>query len=185
MKLTLSKKSLTAFAILCSTFALPCAADNVYKCRNAQGALEYRGMPCVAQKNAVASWGAAVDPDLPKELPMTIKSQEGGHFFVEGSVNGNQVRFLIDTGATAVSLPVAMQKSAKLTCRTDVMVNTANGIAKNCVTTVTELRFGKFTVKNVVATIAPNLTQPLLGMNVLSQFRIEQDQQEMRISNQK
>ncbi|PJC03913.1 MAG: TIGR02281 family clan AA aspartic protease, partial [Gallionellales bacterium CG_4_9_14_0_8_um_filter_55_61] len=48
-----------------------------------------------------------------------------------------------------------------------------------------ELRFGKFTLNNIAATLAPNLDQPLLGMNVLSQFRIVQDKEEMRISDRK
>jgi len=175
----------SAFALLLIACTLPCFADSVYKCRNAQGVLEYRGMPCEAQKSAVSSWNAAVDPDLPEVPPMIIKSGEGGHFFVDGTINGNKMKFLIDSGATTVTLPVAMQKSAKLICREDVMVHTANGIAKNCITRIKELRFGKFTINDVVATIAPNLSQPLLGMNVLSQFRIEQDKEEMRISERK
>jgi aspartyl protease family protein len=33
----------------------------------------------------------------------------------------------------------------------------------------------------VEAIISPNLSQPLLGMNVLKQFRVEQDSGEMRL----
>ena len=171
-----------ALMLLSLSVTLPCLADNVYKCRNSQGKLEYSGSPCEAQKQAVSSWGAAIDPDHPQPLPMIIKAQAGGHFFVDGKINGHQVQFLIDTGATTVSLPASMQKNAKLTCKQDVMVDTANGKSKNCVTTVAELRFGNYTINNIVATLAPNLTQPLLGMNVLSRYRIEQSKQEMRIS---
>ncbi|PIV14967.1 MAG: TIGR02281 family clan AA aspartic protease [Gallionellales bacterium CG03_land_8_20_14_0_80_55_15] len=182
----LASSSITqAIALLCLAFALPSHAENVYKCRNAQGELEYRGAPCETQKQAVSSWGAAVDPDLPEAPPMIVKAQEGGHFFTEGKINGNKVRFLIDTGATTVSLPLSMQKSAKLACGRNVMVGTANGNSKSCVTTIAELRFGKFTLNNIAATLAPNLDQPLLGMNVLSQFRIVQDKEEMRISDRK
>jgi len=171
----------SALILLSLFITLPCHADNVYKCRTSQGKLEYSGSPCAAQKQAVSSWGAAIDPDHPQPLPMIIKAQGGGHFFVDGKVNGHQLRFLIDTGATTVSLPASMQKNAKLVCKQDVMVDTANGKSKNCVTTIAELRFGDYTIKNIVATLAPNLTQPLLGMNVLSRYRIEQSKQEMRI----
>ena len=41
---------------------------------------------------------------------------------------------------------------------------------------------GQFLFKDVPAMIAPNLGQPLLGMNVLQQFRIEQDNGEMRLT---
>jgi len=183
MKFASSPIIQTSLTLLCLTFALPCAAESVYKCRNAQGVLEYLGMPCTAQKQTVSSWNAAIDPDLPIAPPMIIKSQQGGHYFVEGAINGNQVQFLIDTGATTLSLPIALQKTAQLVCQKDVVMTTANGTSKSCMTSISELRFGKFTLHNVIATLAPNLTQPLLGMNVLSQFHIEQDNQEMRISN--
>ncbi len=182
MQFSLYRKTRTGLALLCLTFALPCAAANVYKCRNAQGVLEYQGMPCTAQKQAVSAWNAAIDPDLPKAPPLIIKSRQGGHYFVAGAINGNPVKFLIDTGATTLSLPIAMKKTAQLTCQREVMMNTANGNIKSCITSISELRFGEFTLHNVVATLTPNLTQPLLGMNILSQFRIEQDNQEMRIS---
>lgn len=182
--MTAATKHITrsAFILLSLFVTLPCLADNVYKCRNSQGKLEYSGSPCEAQKQAVSSWGAAIDPDHPLPVPMIIKAQAGGHFFVDGKINGQQLRFLIDTGATTVSLPASMQKTANLICGRYVMVNTANGKSKNCLTTVAELRFGDYTIKNIVATLAPNLTQPLLGMNILSRFRIEQGKQEMRIS---
>jgi len=38
--------------------------------------------------------------------------------------------------------------------------------------------------KNVTALIVPNLAQPLLGMNVLQGFNIEQKNEEMRLSEQ-
>jgi predicted aspartyl protease len=34
----------------------------------------------------------------------------------------------------------------------------------------------------VDAVVMPNLAQPLLGMNVLKQFRVEQDNGQMRLS---
>lgn len=174
-----------ALALLCLTISIPGLAGSVYKCRNAQGELEYSGSPCEAQKQPVSTWNAAIDPALPQEPPMALKPQQGGHFFVEGEINGNPLKFLIDTGATTVSLPVSIQKSAKLSCKQNVTMDTANGKSQSCVTVIAELRFGKFTVRNVTATLAPNLTQPLLGMNVLSQYRIEQDKDEMRISQRK
>lgn len=185
MRISIHPITRSALALLFLTCALPALAGSVYKCRNAQGNLEYSGSPCTTQNQSVSSWNAAVDPDLPQEPPMILKPQEGGHFFVDGKINGVQAKFLIDTGATTVSLPISMQKGAKLTCKQNVTMDTANGKSQSCVTVIAELRFGQFTVRNVAATLAPNLTQPLLGMNVLSQYRIEQDKEEMRISKRK
>ncbi len=64
------------------------------------------------------------------------------------------------------------------------MVQTANGSASACTAIIPQLKFGPFLIKNAPATISPNPAQPLLGMSVLQQFRIEQDQGEMRISVQ-
>ena len=64
------------------------------------------------------------------------------------------------------------------------MMGTANGDVGGCSTTITELKLGKgnLVLKDVTAVIMPNLSQPLLGMNVLGQFNIEQKESEMQIS---
>ena len=59
---------------------------------------------------------------------------------------------------------------------------TGNGNISVCTSTIQKLKFGTFTLLNVEAIIAPNLNQPLLGMNVLRKFRVEQDGGEMRLS---
>jgi aspartyl protease family protein len=38
---------------------------------------------------------------------VTLAADERGHFMVEGSINGGHVRFLVDTGATMISLSSA------------------------------------------------------------------------------
>src|SRR5687767_1459080 len=36
---------------------------------------------------------------------VTLAADAHGHFVTDGAVNGNAVRFLVDTGATAIALP--------------------------------------------------------------------------------
>ena len=38
---------------------------------------------------------------------VTLTAGAGGHFMVDGQVNGGAVRFVVDTGATAVTLPAS------------------------------------------------------------------------------
>ena len=46
-----------------------------------------------------------VERDSPIGLKeMVIQRQPNGHFYVDGTVNGQSVRFLVDTGATTVAL---------------------------------------------------------------------------------
>jgi aspartyl protease family protein len=38
---------------------------------------------------------------------VTLEPDSGGHYLVQGQINGGAVRMLLDTGATAVSLPAS------------------------------------------------------------------------------
>jgi aspartyl protease family protein len=166
-----------------------CSAGMVYKCKNAQGKLLYQKTPCTEEAQAVSSWTpntkvTAPSPKDPKKTtaPVVIKQGEGGHYFLSAEVNSHALTFVVDTGATIVSLPTAFAKSATLFCNDKGLIDTANGPAKVCTTTITELKLGNFVLSNVNALIVPNLSQPLLGMNVLNLFNIEQKDNEMKLS---
>jgi aspartyl protease family protein len=160
-----------------ATLLAPSAqAATIYKCKSAQGALLYQEKPCAEEHKSLASWGSA------SAAPLVLAQGAQGHYFVEGSVNQHKLNFVIDTGASMVSLPQGMAASAGLICQRQIMTNTANGQTPACTTIIQTLKFGTFTLKNVSAIISPNLGQPLLGMNVLKQFRMEQDSGELRLT---
>lgn len=151
------------------------SAGTIYKCKSPGGALLYQEKPCTEESKSVASWGSA------SGAPLVLVQGDNGHYFVDGAVNQHKLSFMIDTGASVVSIPQMMAASAGLSCQRQVMTKTANGLSQACTTTIQTLKFGTFTLKNVEALISPNLGQPLLGMNVLKQFRVEQDSGEMRL----
>lgn len=173
-----NKISCLCVALLALSSSAVFADSKVYKCKNAQGGLSYQGSPCAQNSQPVASWNAAKNADR----NLVIKPKEGGHYFVDSHINDQPLNFLIDTGATNVAIPQATAIAAHLVCEKQTTTNTANGIANACETTIATLTFGPFTLKNVVATINPTLDQPLLGMNVLQQFKISQESGEMHIS---
>lgn len=165
-------------------------AAKVYKCKNAQGKMLYQKTPCT-DTSEVTSWIPKTEVKAPEPEPIkktneiiVIKQGPGGHYFLEGEVNTHGLTFVIDTGATTVTLPRAIAKTASLVCNDKVMMQTANGLSQGCTTTITELKLGKgnLVLKNVTAVISPKLSQPLLGMNVLQNFNIEQKDKEMQIS---
>lgn len=164
--------ALFAAAILLAPSA---QAATIYKCKSTQGAMLYQEKPCAQESKSVASWGSA------SGAPLVLAQSHHGHYFVDGSVNQHKLNFVVDTGASVVALPQGMATSAGLSCQRQVMTITANGQALACTTMIQTLKFGGFTLKNVEAIISPNLSQPLLGMNVLKQFRVEQDGGEMRL----
>lgn len=168
-----------ALAALFAVAILPvqvAAADTIFKCKSASGALLYQETPCAEENKSMSSWGSA------SGAPFVMKQNENGHYFVDGTVNNHKLNFVIDTGATLISLPQKFANTAGLQCQRAAMSRTANGISQTCTTTIQTLQFGNFTLKNVEAMIAPNLDQPLMGMNVLKQFKVEQNSGEMRLT---
>lgn len=116
--------------------------------------------------------------------PMSVTDADGrntvvldkgvsGHFEANGSVNGQRVRFLIDTGATTTVLTEADARRAgydigELTF--NVPVATANGMTRAARATADEIRIGEvFRNRQPVFVAGPGqLGQSLLGMSFLS-----------------
>lgn len=148
----------------------------------------YQEKPCEKEVQAVSSWastsGVDVDGDSPasENGALVIGQGNGGHYFVDGAVNDSYLNFIVDTGATVVSLPLATAVNAGVQCQKRAVMSTGNGTSQGCTATIKKLKFGHFTLRYVDAVLMPNLSQPLLGMNVLKQFRVEQDNGQMRLS---
>lgn len=164
-------------------------AETVYKCKNQQGKLIYQETPCKQDVQSVTSWAAKIAPVPQEEEPGTlagstyvIKQRGNGHYFLDGKINGKALTFIVDTGASTVSLPRQIAFLARISCKEQIKMQTANGSTGGCTAVISTLKIGPFVLKDVTAIIVPNLDQPLLGMNVLQQFNMEQSNGEMRIS---
>lgn len=155
-------------------------AASVHKCKNKQGEFIYQETPCKQDVQAVSQWGKAETQQLNGKL--VLQQRGNGHYFLDAVVNDKALTLLVDTGATGVSLPLAFAQSAKIDCRNKIYMQTANGVAEACTTIIPKLIFGPFTLIDVPAILSKNLGQPLLGMNVLQQFKVEQNDGEMYIS---
>ncbi|NOT83994.1 MAG: TIGR02281 family clan AA aspartic protease [Methylococcaceae bacterium] len=175
------KQTLTLFILFALTMLSHAAcADKIYKCKNAKGILIYSSAPCAENVETLNTWTVTTKVKVPEIL--TIRQNDLGQYLLNGAVNDKAVAFVVDTGATQVSLPVAVAETAQISCQNQVTIHTANGASKACSVTIAKFKFGPFVLHNVAAIIAPNLDQPLLGMNVLQQFKIAQEQGEMHIS---
>lgn len=106
-----------------------------------------------------------------------------GHFHIDGAIQGAPVRFLIDTGASTVSISRQLAARIGLGCDVAATFHTANGTVQGCGSRVAELEFGPFRISNAAVAILPNLTsEALLGMNALRQVRMEQEADKLRLS---
>lgn len=159
-------------------------ADAVYKCKSPDGGILYQQTPCAKEVQSVSSWPTKSGSKTDDSSGGTLVIAQGRHggYFVDGAVNNQYLNFVIDTGATYVTLPQAVANSAGIRCQKKATMLTVNGTSTACTSIIQELKFGSFTLRNVEVMIAPNLSQPLLGMNVLKRFHVEQDGGEMRLS---
>lgn len=179
---------LSVATVLAASSALT-FADQIYKCKNSTGRLMYQKAPCAANVETLSTWSQTYKTPLPTTsekksapVPLALKQHESGHYFVDGAINGKPLVFVIDTGASVVSLPSSTASAAGIACEKTALMETANGRTEACTAVIPELKFGHFVIKDAQSMIVPNLSQPLLGMNILQHFKIAQDNGEMRIS---
>lgn len=115
----------------------------------------------------------------PDRSKLTLYHDDQGMFEVSGSINGRSTRFLLDTGATAVTLSGA--EAAKLGI--DIQsaprgyVTTASEQAAARFVTLSSVKIGDIQVPNVDAVIIEG-DQPdmaLLGMTFLQHLRLQRN----------
>jgi aspartyl protease family protein len=104
-----------------------------------------------------------------KEL--RIRKSFDGHFWVTGKLNGEKVRFLIDSGATTTSISVQTARRAHIATGGGfpVLVQTANGVVAAERGTAEKLVVGTIERRNMAVEVSEAFgPMNVLGMNFLS-----------------
>ena len=115
---------------------------------------------------------------------LELKADAGGHFLTEGWVNGKPTRFMVDTGATAVTLSQAEAERLGLDWRRAPMgqANTANGTVPVHTLQLGTVRVGDLVINNVGAVVLPaQLPHVLLGNTFLSRVSMKRDNDTMKL----
>jgi aspartyl protease family protein len=102
----------------------------------------------------------------------------GGHFTTSGSINGRPVEFIVDTGATAVSLRQAAADRIGLVYRNGRrgLTQTANGAIPVNFVTLNSVRIGDVEVYNIEAAVMPApMSHVLLGNSFLTRFQMKRE----------
>lgn len=109
-------------------------------------------------------------------LSVELRADRAGHYLVEGLVNGTPVAFLVDTGATGVSIPGEIAGNLGLVPGYEFPVSTANGSIMVRSTTIGQLAIGQLALENVQASINSSMDGEvgLLGMSFLRHFELVQ-----------
>jgi aspartyl protease family protein len=97
---------------------------------------------------------------------------------------GQAVEFLVDTGATATALPLALAQALALQPVGAVTSSTAGGVVQAQVMVADIELHGGVRAERLRVTVLPQLAAPLLGMDVLGRLRWQQEQGVMRVQLQ-
>jgi aspartyl protease family protein len=115
---------------------------------------------------------------------VVLERDRSGHFLAQGTINGQPIRFLVDTGATDVAVSERTARALGLEFGPKTAVMTAAGLSPAWITRIDRVSVGAITLDNVRATITPGLgSQALLGMSFLKHFEMRADGESLVISN--
>ncbi|MBU6260467.1 MAG: retroviral-like aspartic protease family protein [Burkholderiales bacterium] len=131
---------------------------------------------------APAQIGGTPPPGATREV--VISAGPGGHFSAAGAIDGKPVQFLVDTGATLVSLSqdLAQQLGIDLSQARRGMTQTANGAVPIRIVTLSSVRVGELELSNVGAAIVPQpMPMVLLGNSFLARVQMRRDNDVMRL----
>ncbi len=115
-------------------------------------------------------------------IEVRLQADRAGHFVASGEINGRPVTFLVDTGATLVSVPEALAERMDLRREAPIRLQTAAGPVQGWMTTLDEVRLGEIVQRDVRAAINPGRHDTvLLGMSFLRQLELTQRDGELRL----
>jgi aspartyl protease family protein len=113
---------------------------------------------------------------------VSLPRDRSGHYFWQGRINGHEVEFLVDTGATSTAIPQSLATKLKLQEEGSAMFNTANGTVRGGIVRVTlELEGGLKIEQQRISTMPEMEDVGLLGMDVLGKLQLQQDGRELRV----
>jgi aspartyl protease family protein len=115
---------------------------------------------------------------------IVLPADHGGHFFGQGSINGQAAQFMVDTGASTVSIGASDAERMGLNYRSgrSVNISTANGTAQGWRLSLRSVRLGDVEVFDVDAVVTPQaMPFVLLGNSYLNRFQIKRENDQMTL----
>ncbi len=115
---------------------------------------------------------------------VVLMQNRGGHYVATGAINGRPTTFLLDTGATDVSVPARVADRLGLERGTPRRARTANGTITVYDTRLDEVDLGGIVLRGVRASVNPHMAhddEVLLGMSFLRHLELVQRDRELTI----
>jgi len=115
----------------------------------------------------------------PAAQSATLVADLTGHFSADGKVNGQSIRFMVDTGATITAIPAADARRLGIDVAKGqlVLLRTANGTARGHQVKLDVVSVGGVTLYGVDAVVmeGEGLSMPLLGMSFLNRMDMRRE----------
>ncbi|WP_437882463.1 retropepsin-like aspartic protease family protein [Pseudomonas sp. LRF_L74] len=108
-------------------------------------------------------------------IEVRLLSGRSGHYLADGRIDGQDVSFMLDTGATAVAIPAGVAERLGLKRGAPIGLRTANGSTTGYRTRLASLELGEIRLADISAVIMPDMDgEILLGMSALKQLEFTQ-----------
>jgi len=117
---------------------------------------------------------------------VTIPRDDNGMYSTTGAINGQSVYFLVDTGASVVTMNAAQARSLGIDVKATgqpVMVNTASSVERAYHVTLDTVSVGGIQLHNIGAVVMTGAQPPniLLGLTFLGNLEIQHEANVMKL----
>ena len=116
---------------------------------------------------------------------VTLPANERGHFIADGAINGGHVRFLVDTGATLVSMPASEAQRLGINYRAGTRVYTTVADGRQVpgyLVMLDSVSISGLTLLNVEAMVREAAGPILLGNSFLNRTEMLRDGQSLTLT---
>ncbi|KQV49396.1 hypothetical protein ASC95_17500 [Pelomonas sp. Root1217] len=149
---------------------------------DSRAVVEYGGRRQALALGAAPGRVLAQNAAPPRQI--VLPAGPGGHFTTLGMINGQVTSFLVDTGATSIS--IGQIEAEKLGLRymygRRIVTQTANGVVPAYQLQLASVRIGSVEVRDVEAIVIPGLmSHVLLGNSFLNRFQMRRENDVMTL----
>jgi len=112
---------------------------------------------------------------------VTIPRSWDGHYYIQGSVNGYPIIFMVDTGATVVSVGAEFARNARLPKGRPANFTTAGGVVQGEMVNELTVEAGGIAVNGLQVSVGLPGDMALLGQNFLRNIDVIQSNDTMTL----
>ncbi len=109
-------------------------------------------------------------PSTPSAIEVTLERSSDKHFYAQANVNGHQVRFLVDTGASETALTEEDARKVGIAVDADqyeLLGQGASGMVRGQYIELKDIQLGDIRARNAKAVVVQGATVSLLGQPFL------------------